>query len=81
MRDAESFPGPASTAPIESVKEYVAKRAAGAGGADGGAGGEGEGEGERLLWSVAGLALQFKVSNVWVMGQTSVMMMMMSLLY
>lgn len=49
IRDAESFPGPASSASIEKVKEYVEKRAA-----------DGE-EGERLLWSVAGLALQFKV--------------------
>lgn len=49
IRDAESFPGPASSAPIEKVKEYVEKRAA-----------DGE-EGERLLWSVAGLSLQFKV--------------------
>ena len=52
FRDAESFPGPASSAPVERVQEYVEKRAA-----DGGSG-----EGERLLWSIAGLALQFKVS-------------------
>lgn len=57
IRDAESFPGPASSAPVESVKEYVEKRAAAGGEADGGAGREGK----RLLWSVAGLALQFKV--------------------
>lgn len=63
VRDAEAFPGPASSAPIESVKEYVEKRAAGGGEVDGEgkAGAETGGEGERLLWSVAGLALQFKV--------------------
>lgn len=52
VRDAESFPGPAANVPTEALKEYVEKRAT--------AGGEAA-EGERLLWSVTGLALQFKV--------------------
>lgn len=57
--DAESFPGPASTAPLDKLKKYVEKMAAGGEGAEGGA----MGEGERLLWSVAGLALDFKVRH------------------
>lgn len=57
--DAESFPGPASGAPVDKLREYVEKRATAAatGGDEAGA----EAEGKRLLWSVAGLALQFKV--------------------
>lgn len=40
---------------MDKIKAYVEKRAEG--GVDGGPGGEGE----KLLWSVAGLALRFKV--------------------
>lgn len=54
--DVESFPGPASSAPQDKLKEYVEGRAGG------GEGREGLGrEGERLLWGIAGVALQFKV--------------------
>lgn len=54
--DVESFPGPASSAPQDKLKEYVEGRAGGGGGK------EGLGrEGERLLWGIAGVALQFKV--------------------
>lgn len=56
MSNADTFPGPASSAPLDEVTKYVAGRAAGGGGLEGE-----DGEGERLLWGVAGLALQFKV--------------------
>ena len=51
VKDPEAFPGPASSAPLDKLKEYVDGRA------------NGVDEGERLLWSVAGLALQFKVCS------------------
>lgn len=57
VSDPEAFPGPASTAALDKLKEYVRARED--------SGGEGVGadaaEGERLLWSIAGLSLQFKV--------------------
>lgn len=54
VSDSEEFPGPASDAPLEKVKKYVQTKA------DGYEGGSGD-EGRRLLWSIAGLALRFKV--------------------
>lgn len=53
---------------MDKIKAYVQNRAEGGddeGGGSGGAGGGPGGEGEKLLWSVAGLALQFKVQWVY----------------
>jgi len=70
VRDADSFPGPASSAPIAKIKEYVEKRAAVADEAEAHTMGAWE-EGNKLLWAIAGLALQFKVRSRVVSGMSS----------
>lgn len=55
VHDVDTFPGPAATTPAKKLKEYVEARAAGEGET------ENEESGKRLLWTVASLALKFKV--------------------
>lgn len=62
VRDADSFPGPASSAPASKLKAYVEGRAACASSAGNG---EQEENGEWLLWSVTALSMQFKVGIAW----------------
>lgn len=52
LRDPGAFPGPASSAPLDKLKGYVESRV-----------NDATNDGEKLLWSIASLALQFKVGS------------------
>lgn len=67
--DVDNFPGPASCAPADEVKRYVERRASGRRArttvADGDEDRDGDGDAstERLLWTVAAIALRFEVNS------------------